>query len=161
MKGGQSRERCIFINIIPTFVTRFRLQNALGYKTSFCYHFNAFRYAVTNCVGVTKAVLTLFSSIQFYTDRQKKRYNGFCQVRHVVHKYEMHNLNMTRTLSKASGLFEFIDFFYQACWLIYMNILPLSLILFLLSNVSRNLHVAYLLPFGKYLEPMHPTLTSF
>ena len=31
----------------------------------------------------------------------------FCQVKHVVHKHE---LTMTRILSKASGLFEFIDF---------------------------------------------------
>ena len=28
----------------------------------------------------------------------------------VVHKHELHELTMTRTLSKASGLFEFIDF---------------------------------------------------
>ena len=34
----------------------------------------------------------------------------FCQVRHVVHKHELRKLTMTRTLSKASGLFEFIDF---------------------------------------------------
>ena len=32
-----------------------------------------------------------------------------CQVRHVVHKRELHELIMTRTLSKASGLFEFLD----------------------------------------------------
>ena len=32
-----------------------------------------------------------------------------CQVRHVIHKHELHELNMTRTLSKASGLFEFIN----------------------------------------------------
>ena len=31
----------------------------------------------------------------------------FCQVIHVIHKHE---LTMTRILSKASGLFEFIDF---------------------------------------------------
>ena len=31
----------------------------------------------------------------------------FCQVRHVVHKHE---LTLTRTLSKVSGLFEFIIF---------------------------------------------------
>ena len=30
--------------------------------------------------------------------------------RHVVHKHELHELTMTRTLSKASGLIEFIDF---------------------------------------------------
>ena len=46
----------------------------------------------------------------------------FCQVGHVVHKHELHELTMTRTLSKASGLFEFIDFIYQPCWLIFMNI---------------------------------------
>ena len=35
----------------------------------------------------------------------------FCQVRHVVHKHELHGFTMTRTLSKASGLFELIDFY--------------------------------------------------
>ena len=34
----------------------------------------------------------------------------FCQVRHVVHKHELHELTVNRTLSKASGLFEFINF---------------------------------------------------
>ena len=35
----------------------------------------------------------------------------FCQVIHVVHKHELHELTMTRNLSKAlSGLFELIDF---------------------------------------------------
>ena len=34
----------------------------------------------------------------------------FCRVRRVVHEHELHELTMTRTLSKASGLFEFIDF---------------------------------------------------
>ena len=38
-----------------------------------------------------------------YTDGQKKRYN-------IIHKHELHELTVTRTLSKASGLFEFIDF---------------------------------------------------
>ena len=33
-----------------------------------------------------------------------------CYVRYVVHKHELHELAMTRTLSKASGLFEFIGF---------------------------------------------------
>ena len=46
-----------------------------------------------------------------------------CHVRYVVHKHELHELTMTRTLSKASGSFEFIDFGLTACWLIYMNIL--------------------------------------
>ena len=40
----------------------------------------------------------------------------------MVHKHELHELTMTRTLNKASGLFKFIDFVYQTCWLIYMNI---------------------------------------
>ena len=31
-------------------------------------------------------------------------------VRHVVRKHELHELTMTRTLSKASVLFEFIEF---------------------------------------------------
>ena len=44
-----------------------------------------------------------------------------CQVRHVVHKHE---LTMTRTLSKTSGLFEFIDFGLSGMLaVIYMNIL--------------------------------------
>ena len=34
----------------------------------------------------------------------------FCQVRHVVHKHELHELTVTRTLSEALGLFEFIHF---------------------------------------------------
>ena len=32
------------------------------------------------------------------------------QDRHVINKHELHDLYMTRTLSKVSGLFEFIDF---------------------------------------------------
>ena len=43
----------------------------------------------------------------------------FCQVKHVVHKHE---LTMTRTLSKASRLFEFIDFCLSGM-LANMNIL--------------------------------------
>ena len=31
-------------------------------------------------------------------------------IRHVVHKHELHELTLTRTLSLASGLFEFINF---------------------------------------------------
>ena len=42
----------------------------------------------------------------------------FCPVTHVVYKHKLHELTITRTLSKASGFFEFIDF----CWFIYMNI---------------------------------------
>ena len=34
----------------------------------------------------------------------------FCQFIYVVHKHDLHEITMTRTLSKASGLFEFIDF---------------------------------------------------
>ena len=33
----------------------------------------------------------------------------FCQDRHVVHKHELHELTMTRTLSKASEIFEFLE----------------------------------------------------
>ena len=51
-----------------------------------------------------------------------------CQVRHVGHKHELHELTMTRTLSKASGLFEFIDFCLSGM-LVNANEL-LSLILF-------------------------------
>ena len=46
---------------------------------------------------------------------------------------------MTRTLSKASGLLNLSIFVFQACWLIYMNIH------FLPTNLSKNLHVAFLL----------------
>ena len=65
----------------------------------------------------------------------------FRQVRHVVHKHELRELTMTRTLSKASRLYEFIIFVYQACWLIYMNILTAVL----LRNLFEILHVAFLL----------------
>ena len=59
----------------------------------------------------------------------------FCQVRDVVHKQELHELTVTRTLSKASGLFEFIFFDYLACWLIYMNILTaVTFFYFVLSD---------------------------
>ena len=36
----------------------------------------------------------------------------FSQVRHVVHKHELHEITMTRSLSKASGLFDFFDFLF-------------------------------------------------
>ena len=38
----------------------------------------------------------------------------FCQVtcRHVVHKHELHGPIMTRTFSKASELFECIEFLF-------------------------------------------------
>ena len=55
--------------------------------------------------------------------RAKNATKEICQVKHVVHKHELHERTMTRTLSKAPGLFECIDFVYKACWLIYMNIL--------------------------------------
>ena len=67
----------------------------------------------------------------------------FCQVRHVVHK---HKLTMTRILRKVSGLFEFIDCclagmlaniheYFNCCHIFY----------FLQSNLSKILHVAFLL----------------
>ena len=46
-----------------------------------------------------------------------------CQVRHVVHKHELQKLTMTRILSKASGLYEFIVFCLSGMLAIYMNIL--------------------------------------
>ena len=46
----------------------------------------------------------------------------FCQVRHVVHKHELHELTIIRTLSKASELFEF-EAFCLSSMLIYMDIL--------------------------------------
>ena len=63
----------------------------------------------------------------------------------MVHKHELHQLTMTITQSKASGLFEFRIFFYQACWLIYMNI-STAVTYFLLSNLLKILPVAFLLP---------------
>ena len=49
------------------------------------------------------------SRLSYYTDEQKKRYNIILSTWHVAHK---HGLIMTRILSKASGLFEFIGFFF-------------------------------------------------
>ena len=75
----------------------------------------------------------------------------FCQVRHVVHKHKLHKhnhkLTMTRTLSKASGLFEFIDFclsgmlaniheYFNCCHYFY----------FLLDMYQKFCIVAFLLP---------------
>ena len=65
----------------------------------------------------------------------------------MVHKNELHELIMTRTLSKASGSFEFIEFgltgmlayiheYFNCCHLFY----------FLLSNISKILHAAFLWP---------------
>ena len=66
----------------------------------------------------------------------------------MVHKHKIHELTITRTLSKASGLFEFINFCLPgmlADSLIYMIILTAvtNFISFLLSKI---LHVAFLLP---------------
>ena len=44
-----------------------------------------------------------------YTDEQKKVYTRIFQVIHVINKHELYELIMTRMLSKASGLFEFIN----------------------------------------------------
>ena len=38
----------------------------------------------------------------------------YCHVLHVAHKHELHKLTMTRILSQASILFQFVDFVYQA-----------------------------------------------
>ena len=40
----------------------------------------------------------------------------FCQVIHVVHKRELHELSMTGTLSKVSGLLEFMAFCLSGMW---------------------------------------------
>ena len=45
----------------------------------------------------------------------------FCQVRHVDHKHERHELTMPRTLSKALFFLKLSMFVYQVCWLIYIN----------------------------------------
>ena len=77
--------------------------------------------AVTQVRLEPAASSILCCHIMKYTDGHKKNATiEFCPVRHVVHKPDLHELTMTRTLS-----FEFIDFLcmYQACWLIYMNIL--------------------------------------
>ena len=60
-----------------------------------------------------------------YTDGQKKRIRiELCQVRRGS-QHELHELTMTRTLSKAThqDYLNLSNFVYQACWLIYMNIL--------------------------------------
>ena len=50
----------------------------------------------------------------------------------MVHKHELHEHTMTRTLSKASGLFEFINFCLSGMLAnIYMNILTAVTILHL------------------------------
>ena len=45
-----------------------------------------------------------------YIDGQKKRYNRIVRLDMWFTKNELHELNMTRTLSKASGVYEFIEF---------------------------------------------------
>ena len=45
-----------------------------------------------------------------YTDGERKSTIESFQVRHATHKHELHELTVVRTLSKASGLFYFIDF---------------------------------------------------
>ena len=64
----------------------------------------------------------------------------FFWVRHEVHKHELHELTMTRTLSKAFGLFELhvigLHEYFNCCHECY----------FLLSNLSKILHFAFLLP---------------
>ena len=42
---------------------------------------------------------------------------------HGVHKHELHELTMTRTLSKVCGYLNLSIFVYQVCWLISMDIL--------------------------------------
>ena len=62
----------------------------------------------------------------------------------MVHK---HVLTMTRTLSKASGIFEFTDFCLSGMLVNIHEYLNLChLFHFLLSNLSKILHVAVLLP---------------
>ena len=83
-----------------------------------------------------------FSKYNILTEKRNATIE-FCQVRHAVHKHELHEFIMTRTLSKARWLFEFIDFVYQACWLIYNGYFKYH---FLLSNLPNILHVAFLCP---------------
>ena len=70
----------------------------------------------------------------------------------MVHKLELHDLTMTRTFRKASGLFEFFDFclsgllaniheYFNCCHLFY----------YLLSNLSKIFHVAFLLPVSIFI----------
>ena len=64
----------------------------------------------------------------------------------MVHKQELHELTMTRTLRKASGLFELIDLYLSG---MLANIHEyFDFINFLLTNLSEILHVAILLPVG-------------
>ena len=61
-------------------------------------------------LAIRKKISTYMTNLTKYTDGQINATKEFCQVTHVVHKHELHELTMPRTLSKASGLFEFIDF---------------------------------------------------
>ena len=66
----------------------------------------------------------------------------------MVHKHKLHELTMVISLSKQHrGNLKISIFVYQACWLIYMDILTsVTFFYFLLNNLSKLLHVAFLLP---------------
>ena len=62
----------------------------------------------------------------------------------MVHKLELQELAMTKTLSKASWLLESIIFVFQAY---FVDILSAGANFnFHLSNLSKILHVAYFCP---------------
>ena len=67
----------------------------------------------------------------------------FGQVSQVVHKHELHRLTMTRTLSKAIYRFLLLGMLAITCIQEYFNCC--HLFYFLLSNLSKSLHVAFLL----------------
>ena len=67
----------------------------------------------------------------------------FFQVRHAFHKHELHKLTITQNL-------EQIILFYRISFIRHVSkdteILELSLIYFLLSNLANILYVAFILP---------------
>ena len=70
----------------------------------------------------------------------------------MVHKHELHELTMTRTLSKASGLLDFIDVCLSSMMANiheYLTAVSNFFFYFRQSNLSKMLHVTFLLPVYK------------
>ena len=70
-----------------------------------------------------------------YTDGQRNAiiYIYICQVRYVIYKHELHEITMTRIMSKASMLFESIDF----CFIRHVGLYTAVTYYFFLSNLSN------------------------
>ena len=62
---------------------------------------------------MVKCLANLFIHITNILTVKRNATIEICQVIHVVHNQELHELTMTRILCKASELFEFINFVYQ------------------------------------------------